>query len=117
MLSLGAAPSNHRREGVLHAGRPVRRAGVFSCGVGDDYPREFDACGVPVSERGRRVTESIEIMRKYWTGERFDYDGRIFKLKDGDMLPAPTQPGGPPIWVCGRQERPMRRAARLADGW
>ena len=97
---------------VLSGGRVI-----FSCGVGGDYPREFGACEIPVNERGRRCTESIEIMRKYWAGERFDYDGRIFKLRDVDMLPTPAQPGGPPIWVCGRQEGPMRRAARLADGW
>jgi probable F420-dependent oxidoreductase len=90
---------------------------LLTVGVGGDYPREFDGCGVPVKERGRRATEAIEIMRKYWTGERFDYDGKIFQLKDVDMLPTPVQPGGPPIWVSGRQDGPMKRAARLGDGW
>ncbi len=90
---------------------------MLTVGVGGDYPREFEACHVPMSERGRRVTETIEIMRKYWSGERFDYDGKIFQLKDVDMLPKPVQPGGIPIWISGRQEAPMRRAARLGDGW
>lgn len=90
---------------------------LLTVGVGGDYPREFEACGVPIKERGRRVTEAIEIMRKYWTGERFDYDGKIFQLKDVDMLPTPVQLDGPPIWVSGRQDAPMKRAARLGDGW
>lgn len=90
---------------------------TLTVGVGGDYPREFDACEVPMKERGRRTTEAIEIIRKYWSGERFDYDGKIFHLKDVDMLPLPVQPGGPPIWVSGRQEGPMRRAATLGDGW
>lgn len=90
---------------------------LLTVGVGGDYPREFEGCEVPMKERGQRVTEAIEIMRKYWTGERFDYDGKIFQLKDVDMLPTPVQPGGPPIWVSGRQEAPMKRAARLGDGW
>lgn len=90
---------------------------VLTVGVGGDYPREFDACGVSLKERGRRANEIIEIMRKYWSGERFDYDGEIFKLRDADMLPTPVQPGGPPIWVSGRQEGPMRRAAIMGDGW
>ena len=90
---------------------------VLTIGVGGDYPREFAACEVPMSERGVRATESIEILRKYWSGERFDYDGKIFKLKDVDMLPKPVQPGGIPIWVSGRQDGPMRRAATLGDGW
>jgi probable F420-dependent oxidoreductase len=90
---------------------------LLTVGVGGDYPREFVACGVPMNERGVRASESIEIMRKYWSGERFDYHGKIFKLDDVDMLPRPVQPGGPPIWVSGRQEAPMRRAATLGDGW
>ena len=97
---------------VLSGGRAL-----LTVGVGGDYPREFHGCGVPIKERGRRATEGLEIIRNYWTGERFDYDGKIFQLKDVDMLPKPVQPGGIPIWVSGRQDGPMRRAATLGDGW
>ena len=90
---------------------------LLTVGVGGDYPREFAGCEVPMNERGQRATEAIEIMKKYWTGERFDYDGKIFHLEDVDMLPTPVQPGGIPIWVSGRQEGPMKRAARIGDGW
>ena len=90
---------------------------IASIGIGGDYPREFQACGVPIKERGARANEGIEIMRKYWSGERFDYNGKIFQLEDVDLLPPPVQPGGPPLWVCGRSEAAMRRAARLGDGW
>ncbi|MGI9305057.1 MAG: TIGR03619 family F420-dependent LLM class oxidoreductase, partial [Gammaproteobacteria bacterium] len=90
---------------------------ILTVGVGGDYPREFAGCDVPIKERGRRATEAIEIMRKYWKGERFDYDGKIFHLEDVDMLPRPVQPNGIPIWVSGRQEGPMKRAATLGDGW
>ena len=90
---------------------------ILTVGVGGDYPREFDGCGVSIKERGRRATEAIEIMRKYWSGEHFDYEGKFFQLKDVDMLPTPVQPGGPPIWISGRQEGPMRRAATMGDGW
>lgn len=90
---------------------------IASIGIGGDYPREFAACGVPIRERGVRANESLEILRKYWSGERFDYHGQVFQLEDVDMLPTPVQPGGPPIWVCGRSEAAMKRAARLGDGW
>ena len=33
------------------------------------------------------------------------------------MRPAPWQPGGPPIWCGGRKGAPLRRAARIGDGW
>lgn len=90
---------------------------LLTVGVGGDYPREFAACGIPMKERGQRTQEAIEIMKKYWAGGRFDYDGKIFKLVDVDMLPEPVTPGGPPIWVSGRQAAPMRRAATIGDGW
>lgn len=97
---------------VLSEGRVL-----LTVGVGGDYPREFEACGVPVKERGQRTQEAIEIMKKYWTGEHFDYSGKIFDIKDANMLPTPVTPGGPPIWVSGRQDAPMRRAATIGDGW
>lgn len=97
---------------VLSKGRVL-----LTVGVGGDYPREFEACGVPVKERGQRTQEAIEIMKRYWSGERFDYQGKIFDIKDANMLPTPVTPGGPPIWVSGRQEAPMRRAATIGDGW
>lgn len=97
---------------VLSKGRVT-----LTVGVGGDYPREFHACDVPMNERGQRATEAIEIMRKYWTGERFSYNGKIFQLEDVDMMPLPVQEGGPPIWVSGRSKPALRRAALLGDGW
>ncbi len=88
-----------------------------SVGIGGDYPREFEALGVPMSERGRRANEGIEIMQKLWSGETFDYDGKIFQLKGADMQPGPYQKGGPPLWVCGRSDPAMKRAAKYGDGW
>lgn len=88
----------------------------LTVGVGGDYPREFEACDVPLNERGQRTQEAIEIVRKYWSGEKFDYDGKIFKLKGVDMLPRPIN-GTIPIWVSGRQDAPLKRAALLGDGW
>ena len=86
---------------VLSGGRAL-----LTVGVGGDYPREFHGCGVPIKERGRRATEGLEIIRNYWTGERFDYDGKIFQLKDVDMLPKPVQPG----WNSNLGIGPPRRA-------
>ncbi len=90
---------------------------IASVGIGGDYPREFPACGVSMKERGKRANEGIEIMRKYWSGERFSYDGEMFQLEEVDMLPPPYQAGGPPLWVCGRSDPAMKRAARLGNGW
>jgi probable F420-dependent oxidoreductase len=90
---------------------------VVVAGVGGDYPKEFEACGVPMERRGRRTAETIEIMRRYWTGEQLSYDGEIFQLNDVWMTPKPRQEGGPPIWLAGRSNAAIARAARLGDGY
>jgi len=90
---------------------------IFGVGVGGEFPQEFQACGVPIHERGRRANEAIEICRKLWTEEHVTYQGRIFQLHDVTMQPKPVQPGGPPIVVSGRSEAAIRRAARLGDGY
>jgi probable F420-dependent oxidoreductase len=90
---------------------------IFGVGIGGEFPKEYEACGVPINERGPRLSEGIEVIRKLWTGETVSHEGRFYRFKDVRMTPAPRQPGGPPIWCGGRQEAALRRAARLADGW
>ena len=90
---------------------------IASFGIGGDYPPEFDACGIPMKERGRRANEALDILRQYWSGDTFSYEGKIFQLNDVQMSPPPIQKGGPPIWVCGRSDPAMKRAVKYGDGW
>jgi probable F420-dependent oxidoreductase len=86
-------------------------------GIGGEYPAEFRAVQVPVTERGRRTDEAIGLLRQLWTGEPVSHQGRFYPMEDVRIHPAPDQTGGPPIIVAGRKEPAMRRAARLGDGW
>ncbi|MDA0261782.1 MAG: TIGR03619 family F420-dependent LLM class oxidoreductase, partial [Proteobacteria bacterium] len=90
---------------------------IFGIGVGGEFQSDFDVSGIPVGERGARLTESIEVLRALWRGEPASYAGRHFAFDDITMLPAPHQPGGPPIWCGGRQDAALRRAGRMADGY
>jgi probable F420-dependent oxidoreductase len=90
---------------------------ILGIGVGGEFAQEFDVMGVPVNERGSRANEAIEVMRKLWTGERITHHGKHFDLDEVQMLPGPVRPGGIPVWVAGRSEAAMRRAARLGDGF
>jgi len=78
---------------------------------------EFRMFGIPISERVQRTTETIEILRRAWTGRRFSYQGKIFSLDQVLVTPPPAQEGGPPIWLGGSVEAGIRRAGRLADGY
>jgi probable F420-dependent oxidoreductase len=91
---------------------------VFGVGVGGEFPREYEVCGVPRNERGARLSEGITLLRKFWSGEPVSYAGKHYPpFKDVPMQPPPRQRGGPPIWCGGRSDGALRRTGRLADGW
>ena len=90
---------------------------IFGVGVGGEFPIEFELCGVPVEERGARLSEGIRVLRKLWSGEAVAHDGGFYPFPEVAIQPPPAQPGGPPIWCGGRADPALRRAGRLADGW
>src|SRR3546814_255985 len=67
---------------------------IFGVGVGGEFPKEFEACGVPRAERGARLSEGIDVLRKLWTGERVSHAGRFFQFEAVDMRPPTRQAGG-----------------------
>ena len=94
-------------------------------GVGGEFRHEFEAVGVPVSERGPRTDEGMEVLRLLWRGGPVSHHGTFFRLEEAELRPvrppgaaaSAMQLGGPPLLVSGRKEPAMRRAARLGDGW
>jgi alkanesulfonate monooxygenase SsuD/methylene tetrahydromethanopterin reductase-like flavin-dependent oxidoreductase (luciferase family) len=91
---------------------------IFGVGVGGEFPNEYAACGVPVNERGARLTDGIRTIRKLWTGQKVsNVESKFYPFKDVQMLPRPVQAGGPPIWTGGRNKAALKRCGELADGW
>ncbi|MFN3975072.1 MAG: LLM class flavin-dependent oxidoreductase [Dehalococcoidia bacterium] len=91
----------------------------FGIGLGGqrDTRVEFEVLGIPVEERGRRANESIRLIKRLWTEENVTFEGRFYRCQEVTLLPHPVQKPHPPIWVAGREEAAMRRAARYGDGW
>jgi probable F420-dependent oxidoreductase len=90
---------------------------IFGVGVGGEFPKEYEACGVPIAERGARLSESLTVLRKLWSGEPASHAGRFFQFEGVMMQPPPRQAGGPPIWCGGRSDAALRRIGGLTDGW
>ena len=90
---------------------------LLGVGVGGEFPPEFEACGVPVGERGSRTDEAIAVLRKLWSEDGASHDGRHFRFGPVSLNPKPVQAGGPPIIVGGRKPPALRRAGRLGDGY
>lgn len=90
---------------------------IMGIGVGGEFPKEFEATGVPVKERGRRTDEGIQVVRRLWTENNVSFQGRFYQFENVTMEPKPVQQPHPPIWVAGRSEAAMRRTGRLGDGY
>jgi probable F420-dependent oxidoreductase len=90
---------------------------LFGVGVGGEFPNEFAACEVPMTERGARLSEAIPILRALWSDQPAAHQGRFYNFPEVHLTPGPARPGGPPIWCGGRSDAALRRAGRLADGW
>src|SRR5215831_9644186 len=97
---------------VLSGGRLV-----FGVGVGGENPKEFELAGVPHRERGARVTEGIDVVRALWRDTPASFQGRFTRFDGVSIDPKPVQRPGPPIWVGGRSDAALVRAARQGDGW
>jgi alkanesulfonate monooxygenase SsuD/methylene tetrahydromethanopterin reductase-like flavin-dependent oxidoreductase (luciferase family) len=79
-------------------------------------PAEFSAFGVDRRCRASIFEESIEVIRKAWSSGPVRHHGRHWQLPEIEVHPKPLQEGGPAIYVGGRAEKPIRRAARIGDG-
>jgi probable F420-dependent oxidoreductase len=90
---------------------------VLGVGVGGESAQDFDAVGVPVRERGARANEAMLALRSLFGDAPASFSGRFFSFERISIEPRPVQPGGPPLWVGGRSEAAIRRAATLGDGW
>ena len=60
----------------------VLSSGRFNLGVGvgGEFPSEFEACGVPVGERGARTNEALDVITRLWTEDNVSFDGRFTTL-------------------------------------
>ena len=90
--------------------------GRVALGAGVGWMKEeFELQGVDFATRGRRFDESIDVLRKLWSGDFVEHHGVHFDFPRVRMLPAPPQPV--PIWIGGTSDAALRRAARKGDGW
>ncbi|MDE0728357.1 MAG: LLM class flavin-dependent oxidoreductase [Alphaproteobacteria bacterium] len=90
---------------------------IMGVGVGGEFKTDFQVAGVDPSERGARLSEGIEVLRKLWTGLPVSHEGKHFAFPELSMSPPARQTGGPPIWCGGRSAAALRRAGEIANGW
>ena len=75
--------------------------GRLDFGVGrSGFPRAYAGYGIPYGESRDRFQESLEVILKAWTQDRFSHAGKYFTFNDMIVVPRPYQKPHPPIWMA-----------------
>jgi len=91
--------------------------GRFRLGVGLGWNAvEYEALGKDFSNRGQRIGEQVELMRRLWTEESVTFEGRFETVTGAGLAPLPVQ-RPIPVWFGATSIPALRRAGQLADGW
>lgn len=91
--------------------------GRFRLGVGLGWNAvEYQALGKDFTDRGRRLTEQVELLRRLWTERSVTFHGRYETVVAAGLAPLPVQ-RPIPVWIGAGSAPALRRAGRLADGW
>ncbi|HEX2170862.1 MAG TPA: LLM class flavin-dependent oxidoreductase [Dehalococcoidia bacterium] len=86
--------------------------GRFDFGVGRGYQwSEFSQFNIPLAESRARFEEAIDIMKKAWIEDAFDYRGRFWTFNDIKVLPKPKQKPHPPIAYAASSREGYQKAA------
>jgi alkanesulfonate monooxygenase SsuD/methylene tetrahydromethanopterin reductase-like flavin-dependent oxidoreductase (luciferase family) len=104
----------------LAASLDVMSDGRFELGLGAGaFWDGVAAMGGPRRAPGESVEaleEAIEIIRRFWSGERsISYEGRYYRVTGLHPGPAPAHEIG--IWIGAVKPRMLDLIGRVADGW
>jgi probable F420-dependent oxidoreductase len=79
-------------------------------------PSELTALGVDAAERGALVDEVLPLLRRLWSEDGVDHDGRAYRFEGITVEPKPRQQPLD-VWLGGNVPSSLRRIGELADGW
>ena len=95
----------------------ILTGGRMVLGIGVGWSKsEFEALNMNFANRGARIEEQVDLLRRLWTDELVEFEGKWHKISEMGMNPRPIQQPIP-IWFGAMEEVAVRRAARIGDGW
>jgi F420-dependent oxidoreductase-like protein len=110
LLAKMAVTVDHLSDGRLEFGLGAAWAEAEHTMLGIPFP--------PTGERIHRMGEALVLIKKLWTEEQSDLDGRFYTLSAAVANPKPVQRPHPPIWIGGSGEKvTLRYVAEHADVW
>ena len=92
--------------------------GRVRLGVGVGWQEsEYEALGEDFGNRGRRMDEAINLLRRYWSEKSVSANSQFYQFEAIAMEPKPPQGRKLPIWIVGSADATMKRVGELGDGW
>jgi len=92
---------------------------TLGVGLGSDAFGEISTFDGPLDDRVRAemLDEGLAVITGLWSGERFSFSGKHYRVEQAQFLPRPLQSPRIPIWIAGTwpHRAPFRRAAHY-DG-
>ena len=142
LLAALAAQTQRLRLGLLVTNNRIRRPAVLAkmaatvdvisggrldvgIGIGGlpdpaQIAPEYEAYGIPMrpwSDATARFAEACTLIRRLWTEEVVDFDGRYDQLKGARGNPSPVQRPHPPLLIGGLGRTTLGIVAEHADIW
>ena len=95
----------------------ILSSGRLRLGVGIGWNEiEYEALNESFGNRGKRIEEQIEVMRRLWTEPVVDFKGKWHTIPEAGIKPLPVQ-RPIPVWIGGGAEAVLERVGRMGDGW
>jgi probable F420-dependent oxidoreductase len=80
-------------------------------------PDEYEAAGTGWEDRGKRADEAIRVIKKIWTTDPVEFEGKHYRIAKSFIGPKPVQKPHPPIYMAAFTPSAMKRVAAEADAW
>jgi hypothetical protein len=77
-------------------------------------PDEYAAAGIPMSERGKRLDDLLDLLNTWWGKDIVVHEGVGYTIAESHVDLKPVRK--PPVYLAGFGEKAQRRVAERADG-
>ena len=85
-------------------------------GLGAGEAMNLEPFGIEWKKPVSKLIEFVKIIRKFWSGEMVNHEGRFWRLKDAFLQITPVK-GRVPIYLGANGPRTLKLTGEIADGW
>jgi alkanesulfonate monooxygenase SsuD/methylene tetrahydromethanopterin reductase-like flavin-dependent oxidoreductase (luciferase family) len=84
----------------------------FGIGRGS-IPTHFSGFGLNQAESRERMLESLDVILKAWTCDRFSFQGRFFNVDNLSLVPKPVQQPHPPVRIAANSAETFELSGQM----